>query len=101
MSDQFEPLADAPEPANLRFLRRLVTLLTATMIFGLIAIFTVLVIRLRTPDAVFPDLTALPDGISVLSVTRTPTEIIVIDDQRILYLLTFDGQVLIHQQPIQ
>lgn len=100
MSDQLDAAADTPEPTNLRFLRRLVTILTATMIFGLIAIFTVLVIRLQAPSEVFPELNGLPDGVSVLSVTRTPNEIIVIDQDKMIYVLTYDGEILVHRQSL-
>ena len=56
---------DAPEPdlpANLRFLRVLVTVLTATMILGLITIVALLVIRFSQPPRLsLPDEIALPD----------------------------------------
>lgn len=39
----------SPEPANLRFLRRLVTVLTAVMILGIAAVVGLLVLRLSTP----------------------------------------------------
>ena len=59
---------DAPIPdneaRNLKFLRRLVTTLTATMILGVLAIVALLVIRLQTPAGpALPPTITLPDGI--------------------------------------
>ncbi|MGO4915744.1 DUF6476 family protein [Pseudogemmobacter sp. W21_MBD1_M6] len=61
---------DAPipveEPANLKFLRRLVTILTGTMIAGLVIIIGLIVIRFsddrKTSAPALPDSIALPDG---------------------------------------
>jgi len=41
-----EELDDIPEPANLRFLRRMVTLLTVTMIVGIAVVAGALVMRI-------------------------------------------------------
>ena len=61
------------EPANLRFLRRLVTILTATMILGLIAIFTVLVMRFSTDaQTPLPAEITLPDGATATAFTQGP-----------------------------
>ena len=100
MADQSEVPVNPSEPANLQFLRRLVTTLTATMIVGLIAIFTVLVIRLQSPVAIFPKITALPEGTQVISVSRSPRELIVIDQNRKIYLLSLDGEKLLHMQTL-
>ena len=70
------------------------------MIVGLIAIFTVLVIRLQSPVAIFPEITALPEGIEVLSVSRTAHELIVIGQDRKIYLLSVDGKNLLHVQAL-
>ena len=97
MADQSEVPANPPESANLRFLRWLVTTLTATMILGLIAIFTVLVIRLQTTNAMFPEITALPANTEVLSVSRTPSELVIIDQSRRIYVLSLDGTILLQE----
>ncbi|MDT2076231.1 MAG: DUF6476 family protein [Planktomarina sp.] len=97
MADQSEVPASPPEPANLRFLRRLVTTLTATMILGLIAIFAVLVIRLQTTSAIFPEITALPGNSEVLSISRTNTELIIIDQTRTIYILSLDGKTIVQK----
>jgi hypothetical protein len=95
MTDQSKVIADLAEPANLRFLRRLVTTLTATMILGLLAIFTVLVIRLQPTNEVFPEILALPKKIEVLSISRTSSEVIVISQNKIIYVLSVDGKKLL------
>ena len=97
MVDQSEISASLPEPANLRFLRRLVTTLTAIMILGLIAIFAVLVIKLQTTTAIFPEITALPASAEVLSISRTATELIIIDQTRTIYILSLDGKTIVQK----
>jgi hypothetical protein len=71
----------APLPANLRFLRGLVTVLTAVMILGVITIVALLVIRLNAPAPqvlVAPGDFALPDGVGAvgLSVIEDRTVIV-------------------------
>ncbi len=62
------------EPANLRWLRRLVTTLTAVLILGVIAIVALLVIRLNAaapgPTLALPAEIALPDGETATALTR-------------------------------
>jgi len=70
---------DAPlepeEPANLKFLRRLVTLLTGTMIVGVVVIIGLLVMRINgkpAPVSTGPELPAsitLPDGAQATAFT--------------------------------
>lgn len=71
---------DAPmqpeEPANLKFLRRLVTVLTGTMIFGVVVIIGLLVMRINTKPAavsqpmLLPDSITLPDGTTASAYTQ-------------------------------
>ncbi|MBE9636538.1 DUF6476 family protein [Salipiger mangrovisoli] len=62
-----------PEPANLRFLRRLVTVLTAVMIAGLVAIVSLIVIRFtaatRAPVPLPSEIT-LPAGATASAFTQ-------------------------------
>jgi hypothetical protein len=86
MTDPSEPV---PEPANLRFLRRLVTTLTAVMIVGLLVIVALLVIRFssdRAPAAApLPDGITLPDGNTAAAVTYgSDWYAVVTTDDRIL-----------------
>lgn len=64
---------DIPEPPRLRRLRRLVTVLTATLIIGVITVVGLLVIRLwsfdPTPPPALPAAVALPAGESARAVT--------------------------------
>ncbi|MCV2864454.1 DUF6476 family protein [Albidovulum sediminicola] len=69
---------DAPEagpgvsPADLRFLKRLVTVLAGTMILGLITIMALLVIRLQAverPAPVLPEAVSLPEGVTPEAIT--------------------------------
>ncbi|MCV3272630.1 DUF6476 family protein [Roseobacter sinensis] len=72
--DNPETDADAarPEPANLRFLRRLVTVLTATMIGGVLLIIALIVMRFNGPAPDLPETIALPDGARAVSFTQGP-----------------------------
>lgn len=78
---------DYQEPANLRFLRILVTVLTITMIVGLLSIVALLVIRFsgETSAISLPSEIALPDGTSALAFTQgTDWYAVVTSDNQIL-----------------
>jgi len=62
------------EPANIRFLRRLVTVLTAVMILGLLVIIGLFVTRLggATAPLALPDTITLPDGTRATAFTQAP-----------------------------
>ena len=68
-------MIDAPmqpeEPANLKFLRRLVTVLTGTMIVGVVVIIGLLVMRINVKPAttLMPASINLPDGVSASAYT--------------------------------
>lgn len=73
MSDRTLQGDEFPEPPRLRQLRRLVTLLTATLIFGVITVVILLVIRLgslseQAGPSVPPEIT-LPAGEEARAVT--------------------------------
>lgn len=59
------------EPANLKFLRRLVTVLTGTMIVGVVVIIGLLVMRINAKPATvaLPSSITLPDGATASSYT--------------------------------
>ena len=63
---------DLPEPANLRFLRILVTVLTAVMIGGVLLILALLVIRYQTTRTPLTDVIVLPDGAKATAFTQGP-----------------------------
>lgn len=93
-----------PEPENLRFLRRLVTALTATMIVGIAAIVVLFLIRFtgETPAQtapVLPDRITLPDGERATAVTvGTGWFAVVTESQKILI---FDAESGSLRQRIQ
>ncbi|WP_093966927.1 DUF6476 family protein [Actibacterium lipolyticum] len=74
------------EPPNLRFLRILVTVLTATMIAGLLVIIALIVIRFSGESRVsLPDEITLPDGATATAFTQgAGWYAVVTADQRIL-----------------
>ncbi|MCB1363860.1 MAG: hypothetical protein KDK02_07040 [Rhodobacteraceae bacterium] len=86
MSDPSDPGDPASEPGNLRFLRRLVTVLMAVMIAGFLLIVALFVIRLSASAPVLPDTISLPDGTTAEAFTVT----------RDWYgVVTSDGRILI------
>lgn len=82
--DDEAPISEA-DARTLRFLKGLVTVLTATMILGVLAIVALLVIRLQSPASGVPAL-ALPEGVTVQSVSRGADWFAVV---------TEDGRVLV------
>ncbi|NOX74684.1 MAG: hypothetical protein GXP03_14070 [Alphaproteobacteria bacterium] len=84
------------EPANLRFLRILVTVLTATMIIGVVTIIALLVIRLQAnpSSAPLPAEITLPDGTKAQSFTQGGDwyAIITTDDEILVFNRT-DGSL--------
>jgi len=84
------------EPASLRFLRRLVTVLTFTMIFGLLAILGLIVMRFwPTTTAKFPDTITLPSGKTAAAFTQTSDwYAIVTTDNEILIYSRSDNSLL-------
>jgi hypothetical protein len=69
---ELPPGPDTAEPANLRFLRRLVTVLTATMIGGVLLIIALIVIRFYDVPPPLPETIVLPDGAKAVSFTQGP-----------------------------
>ncbi|WP_299688570.1 DUF6476 family protein [uncultured Tateyamaria sp.] len=86
---RLDDIETPPEPANLRFLRRLVTVLTAIMICGVVTVVGLLVIRLNADPArlPLPDRITLPDGVVATAFTVGPDwyAIVTQDDQILIY----------------
>ena len=80
---------DEDQARGLRFLRRLVTLLTVVMIGGVLAIVALLVIRLQAPPArlALPEDIVLPEGAEAAAVTVSADRLLVLttDDRVLLY----------------
>lgn len=81
-------MEDAPEPvepANLRFLRVLVTTLTAVMMVGLVVVVALIVIRLNDDGPTMPEQITLPEGVNATALTiGQGWWAVVTDDDRIL-----------------
>ncbi|MDQ2091981.1 DUF6476 family protein [Marimonas arenosa] len=79
---------DTPQPVDaktLKFLRLLVTVLTATMILGLLVIIALFVIKFSETRPDLPDRIVLPDGAKATAFTQSDTWFAVVtDDDRIL-----------------
>lgn len=84
-------------PATLKFLARLVTVLTATMIIGVLVITGLLVTRLQRADTPAPALPAeitLPDGATARAVTMGGDwYAVVTGDDRILIFDRPSGEI--------
>ena len=61
---------EEPGAPDLRFIKALVTVLTIVMIGGVLAVTTLLVIRLRAPSVPLPSEIALPDGARATALTQ-------------------------------
>jgi len=73
------------ETPQLRLLRRMVMLLTAVMIGGVLVTFALIVIRLSDRTPTLPDQVELPDGAKAQAVTiGSNWYAVVTDDDRIL-----------------
>lgn len=68
----------------MKFLRRLVTVLTAVMIFGLVAVVGLLVIRLSDSGPALPENLTLPSGKTAEAVTIGTGWIAVVSGDEIL-----------------
>lgn len=89
---------ETPEPelpANLKFLRLLVTVLAGTMIVGLLVIITLIVIRFQDKSTDFPDAITLPDGAQAQAFTQTKLwYAVVTGDNRILVFSRETGKLV-------
>ena len=80
---------------TVRFLKILVTTLTATTIIGLIVVITVIVMRFQQESALpLPENITLPEGVSATAITRGAGWLaIVTNDDRIL-IMGLDGKTV-------
>lgn len=88
-----------PEPPNLRFLRVLVTVLTAVMIAGIVMILGLIWHRYNNARAPLPEVITLPGGTVATAYTQGPDwYAVVTDDDQILI---FDRATSALRQTIQ
>ncbi len=92
--DGGDDMRNLPEPPNLRFLRILVTVLTAVMIAGLLAVVATFVTRLRAPVLVSPDALDMPAGTDIHAITQTPIRWLVTTTEDNLLIFGPDGALL-------
>jgi ABC-type polysaccharide transport system permease subunit len=71
---------DLPEPSHLRFLRRMVTVLTTVMIVGVVVVIGLLVTRLSRDTPVLPEAIVLPDGAKAVAFTQAADWYAVVTD---------------------
>ncbi|PID37251.1 MAG: hypothetical protein CR993_01290 [Rhodobacterales bacterium] len=77
-----------------RYLKTLVTTLTATMIAGFIVLITVIVMRFQQEGTVpLPENVTLPEGAVAIAVTRGPDFLLVVTQDERIFLLNLDGEV--------
>ena len=86
------PSDPAPLP-EIRFLKILVSLLTATMIAGLVAIVTLLVIRLpgQAPMPELPPTISLPEGARAAAITFAREFTLVVTEAGVVLVYRPDG----------
>ena len=83
------------EPANLKFLRLLVTTLTATMIVGVLVVIALLVTRLRDTGPSLPAEITLPDGARATAFTQGQGwYAVVTEDNRLLVFNRTSGALV-------
>lgn len=101
---------DTPEtdetalPPDLRFLKGLVTVLTAIMILGVLAIVALLVIRLNADTQallVHPELFALPEGAATLSYSLVGDSVVIVTDDEMIRVFDAINHELVQEMPVR
>ena len=92
--DDLPPNVEFQLPKNLRFLQRLVTMLTASMIVGILVIVTLLVIKIRSEDLNFPNNLLLPDGTKPVAFTQTKDWYSVVTEDNNILIYKNDGTLI-------
>ena len=92
--DEQPPNADFQLPRNLRFLQRLITLLTVSMILGILTIAALLAFKLRSENINFPQTLTLPDGTKPIAFTQTKDWYSVITEANEILIYKNDGTLI-------
>ena len=92
--DDQPPNADFQLPRNLRFLQRLVTLLTVSMIAGILIIAALLAFKLRSENINFPQTLTLPDGTKPIAFTQTKDWYSIITETNEILIYKNDGTLI-------
>ena len=93
-NDDQPPKANFQLPQNLRFLQRLVTLLTVSMIVGILTIAALLAFKLHSKNIDFPQTMTLPDGTKPIAFTQTKDWYSVITDTNEILIYKNDGTLI-------
>lgn len=91
-------------PPQLRWLKRLVTVLTVTMIGGVLAISALLVIRLNaqsTPVVIAPGDFVLPEGVGLVGLSVIDGRVIVVGDDAVIRVFDGESRVMIREMEIE
>ena len=92
--DDQSPNGDFQLPRNLRFLQRLVTLLTVSMIGGILIIAALLAFKLRSESINFPRTLILPDGTKPIAFTQTKDWYSIISETNEILIYENDGTLI-------
>ena len=92
--DDQPPNANIQLPRNLRFLQRLVTLLTVSMILGILTIAALLAFKLRSENINFPQALTLPDGTKPIAFTQTEDWYSVVTEANEILIYKNDGTLI-------
>ena len=92
--DDQPPKADFQLPRNLRFLQRLVTLLTVSMIVGILTIAALRAFKLRSENINFPQTLTLPDGTKPIAFTQTKDWYSIISETNEILIYKNDGTLI-------
>ena len=92
--DDQPPNANIQLPRNLRFLQRLVTLLTLSMIVGILTIAALLAFKLRSENINFPQTLTLPDGTKPIAFTQTKDWYSVVTDKNEILIFKNNGTLI-------
>ena len=92
--DDQPPNANIQLPRNLRFLQRLVTLLTVSMIGGILIITALLAFKLRSESINFPQTLVLPDGTKPIAFTQTKDWYSIITEANEILIYKNDGTLI-------
>ena len=92
--DDQPPNANIQLPRNLRFLQRLVTLLTVSMIVGILTIAALLAFKLHSENIDFPHTVTLPDGTKPIAFTQTKDWYSVITNTNEILIYKNDGTLI-------
>ena len=92
--DDQPPNADFQLPRNLRFLQRLVTFLTVSMIAGILIIVALLAFKLRDENINFSQKLVLPDGTKPIAFTQTKDWYSIVTDANEILIYKNDGTLI-------